>query len=181
MRYLAAILALPVLLSLVACSGGGDAAQDFAVGQVWAYRTRPVDEGSRLHIVRIDGDAEPGAIYHIQVDGLSLAHPFAADGVQHVLPHLPVAEATLRASVTKLLSTDAAHMPDISDAYAAWHEGFEAGEAGVFTVPVAEIVQNIEDAVNGRQRFGRISPDTRANLEHVAQLVDLHEAPGLDP
>src|SRR3546814_18262358 len=37
-------------------------------------------------------------------------------------------------------------MPDISEGYAAWLPAFEKGQAGVFTQPVNQIVQLLENA-----------------------------------
>jgi hypothetical protein len=65
--------------------------------------------------------------------------------VQDHLPHAPVTRQALEASVTELVQEGAA-LPDISEGYAVWLLAFEKGQAGVFTLPVAQIVQHIEDA-----------------------------------
>ncbi|HEY9536912.1 MAG TPA: hypothetical protein VIS03_04905 [Kiloniellaceae bacterium] len=137
-----AVLAVIVLLSLAAAPA---LAASFEEGQIWRYQTRPGEEASRLFIARIDRGLGTQSIYHIYVDGLKLKNPLYEGGVQDHLPHAPVTRQALEASVTELLQEDAA-MPDISEGYAAWLLAFEKGQAGVFTQPVNQIVQLIENA-----------------------------------
>ncbi|MDV6375212.1 hypothetical protein [Deinococcus arenicola] len=114
----------------------------FAPGQRWAYRTRPDEEISTVLLLRGGGDT-----WHITVDGLHLRNPYTAGGVQTDLPHSPISEGALRASVTDLLEESAA-LPDDQSGYETWREAHERGEAGVFTLEVAEIVAALEQAVN---------------------------------
>ena len=137
-----AVLAALFLLSLAAVP---TSAAEFREGQIWRYQTRPGEEASRLFIVRIDRGPSTQAIYHIYLDGLKLKNPLFKGGVQDHLPHAPVSQGSLEASVTELLQSGAT-MPDISEGYAAWLLAFEKGQAGVFTLPVNRIVQHIEDA-----------------------------------
>jgi len=39
-------------------------------------------------------------------------------------------------------------MPDISEGYGHWKAAFDAGEGGIFSIPVAQAVEYIEKAVN---------------------------------
>ena len=120
-------------------------ATDFQEGQVWSYQTRPGEEGSRLYIVRIDRDIAKRPIFHIYLDRLKLKNPMMPGGVQDHLPHAPVSQESLEASVVKLLQ-GGAPMPDIAEGYTAWLLAFANRQAGVFTMPVKDIVQHIEDA-----------------------------------
>jgi len=117
----------------------------FEVGQVWNYRTRPGEEASRLYIARVDHLANLTA-FHISVDGLRLKNPHLASGVQTVLPHAPVDQEALNASVVSL-AAESAPMPDISDGYARWREAYDSGRGGVFNIPVAKIIEYIESIV----------------------------------
>ena len=123
--------------------------QKYSVGQVWSYRTRPDESESKLYIVRVTESDKLGPIYNIFLDGLSLKNPHI-EGDQDVLPHAPVSAETLDASVTALVETRHSDLPDISEGYQTWKEAFDAGNAGVFTIPVSNIVQYIEDIVNGK-------------------------------
>jgi len=62
--------------------------------------------------------------------------------------HLPFSEAAIEKSVTALLA-DSAPLPAFEDGYREWRTAYEAGEAGVFTVSVAEAVSFIEAALDG--------------------------------
>jgi len=108
-----------------------EAADRYAPGQVWEYRHRPQDDGSLLKIQRAErGAGELGMIYHVSVIGVNLG-----DRAPREIPHAPVSRATLDASVTRL--SDAQRpWPTFIPGIAAWR----ADEGGVFTVPIAEVV-----------------------------------------
>ncbi len=125
-------------------------AAEYKSGQVWKYKTRPGEEISLVYIVKVDSEKGYGNIYHIYVDGLRIRNSKIKGGVQSQLPHAPVDEKTLNDSVTTLLR-ESGPMPDISEGYRAWREPFEAGTAGVFNIPVARIVDLIEDVVSKAQ------------------------------
>jgi len=109
--------------------------RDYASGQVWAYRTRPGEEGSRLRIHSVEtppGSGEP--VFHLSLSGLGVS-----------LGHLPVGRETLDASVTALADAGDADFPDPSEGIETWRRD----EGGVFTIPLADIVQALADAVAG--------------------------------
>ena len=122
----------------------------YKVGQVWNYHTREGEDGSRLFIVRADSDEKLGVIYHIYVNGIRIKNPHSPSGGQDNLPHSPVSEKTLDDSVTSLITEHADKLPDISEGYAVWRKAFDNNQGGVFTIPVKQIVQYIEDIVNGK-------------------------------
>jgi hypothetical protein len=120
---------------------------NYQEGQVWTYHTRPNEQASTLLINKIEPDARLGFIYHISVSDVQVKNQHVAGGVEHSLPHFPVATKTLESSVTKLLGTSAVNPSDY-DGYKTWKQEFDAGRAGIFTITVAEIVDVIETAVN---------------------------------
>lgn len=138
---------LAVVLLLASLAAVPAQAIEFKPGQIWSYQTRPGEEGSKLYIARIDRGLGSRALYHLYIDGLQLKNPKFPGGVQDHLVHVPISREALEASVTELLQSDAA-MPDISEGYAVWLLSFEKGQAGVFTIPVAQVVQYIEDRFN---------------------------------
>ena len=108
----------------------------YVEGQVWEYRTRMGDEGSLLKIQSIESNAAFAApVYHISVVGFRFANP----RVKPELPHVPVGQATLDASVTSL-STRSAVFPEFRAGIDEWR----AAKGGVFTISVAEIVDLID-------------------------------------
>ncbi|MBY0582485.1 MAG: hypothetical protein K2P68_06135 [Sphingomonas sp.] len=109
----------------------------YVAGQVWEYHTRPQDAGSLLKVQRVEmmGDKK---VYHISIVGVHFSTP----GMAGILPHTPVSDETLDASVTQL-STAKRDFPT-----AALDEGIEQwrkARGGVFTIPVSQIVGIIDD------------------------------------
>jgi hypothetical protein len=137
-RLLAALLTLAVSAPAIA---------DYEVGQVWEYKTRPGEEASRIYIAKIDEDEKLGRIFHIYVDGLRIKNKHTDSGYQNALPHSPVDKSTLDASVTNLINI-VEDVPDVSEGYKAWKDAFDAGQGGVFNIPVAQIIEYIEGIVN---------------------------------
>ncbi len=126
----------------------------YKIGQAWNYNTRKGEEESRIFIVRSDPDEKLGTIYHIYVDGLRIKNPHSASGSQDYLPHSPVSEKTLDDSVTSLAIENTSDLPDVSEGYKTWKEAFDNGQGGIFTIPVSQIVQYIEDIVTDRAKNG---------------------------
>jgi hypothetical protein len=113
----------------------------YAEGQVWEYTTRSQDAGSLFKIQKIEDGGKLGKIYHISIIDIVLS-----DKTTTELAHAPVSRATLDASVTRLSGTKH-DWPDVEPGIAEWREN----KGGVFTIPVAEIVGAIEQAIM-RQR-----------------------------
>jgi hypothetical protein len=122
-------------------------AQEFKEGQVWSYRTRVNEQGSTLLINKVESEPKLGSIFHISVSGVKVKNRRAPGGVTQELPHLPVSRKTLEESVLKLAGTTAPN-PSYREGYATWKQAFDAGNAGIFTIPVAEIVGFVEKTVS---------------------------------
>lgn len=113
----------------------------YEVGQVWHYDTRAGEEGSRVFIVRVDDHPDEGTVFHIYVDQLKIRNPRLPGGFQDYLPHSPVSVESLNQSVMELAEEQVAELPDISEAYESWRQS----RGGVFTIPIKQIVQLIEN------------------------------------
>jgi hypothetical protein len=133
-----------LLLLLLAAAFTARAAPRFAPGQKWAYQTRHGEEASTVTILAVDEDPKRGQIVHIAVDGLAIK---TAHGVQRALPHAPISARALAGSVTRLVA-DKVPLPDFAEAYAHW----KAAHGGVFNLPVAKIVDVVEEALASRAR-----------------------------
>jgi hypothetical protein len=120
----------------------------YQVGQVWSYRTRPQEPQATLTVVKVESHPKLGTIVHISLEGLQMKHPQAPGGYSNTLSHLPMAVEALDRSVVKLLH-EKAPLPDFQEGYSEWRSAFDAGEAGIFTVTVAEAVGFAETAMNG--------------------------------
>ena len=109
----------------------------YAVGQVWEYKTRSQDAGSTLKIQQIETLAGRN-VYHISVIGVHLATP----GFGGTLPHLPVSDVTLDASVTRLSASNVP-FPSVAvqEGIAAWRKA----TGGVYTISVFQIIDIVDD------------------------------------
>jgi len=106
----------------------------FAPGQVWRYATREGEEQSRVHILRIDTHPKTGhEIVHIAISGARTS-----------IGHAPISRDALERSGLSL-EAKSAPLPDFEEGYRIWRDDFDAGNAGVFTVSVAEIVDFIDN------------------------------------
>lgn len=121
----------------------------FQPGQRWSYHSRPHEPVSTIVVLRVDNLPKHGEVVSVAVEDVEIPHPTDPDGTILMIGHLPFTEAALRASVIRLLETDA-DTSESEDGYRAWREALERGEAGVFTAGVAEVVQFCDDAVSGR-------------------------------
>lgn len=117
----------------------------FEPGQVWRMLGRPQDGDAHVVVLAVTDDATLGQIVSIAVTGVHIQTAF---GVQTELPHAPVTAEVLRAAVTELVESDGptAETPGFTEAYQQWRESYEAGEAGVFTIAVTEILDLVEQA-----------------------------------
>ena len=99
-----------------------------------------------MTILRIDVEPRYGNIVHVAVSGLSLQAPRAPGGRIWELSHLPFTEEAIDQSVTELVET----LPEtpISGEYTVWREMFAKGEAGVFAVPLGELIALTEESIS---------------------------------
>jgi len=109
----------------------------YSVGQVWSYHTRPGELFSLLRINRIqlESRAGPLPIYHISIVGVHLG----GSSKPNVIDHLPVSRETLDASVIHLVNSSE-KFPDSDSGITQW----QSAHGGVFTIPVAEIVEIVD-------------------------------------
>lgn len=122
-------------------------ANEYAEGQVWSYKTRPGESSSSVLINKIEANPKLGKIFHISVLNVKVRNPHIASGITTELPHFPVSQETLDKSCLKLLKKSPANK-DYLEGYKIWKEAFDKGEAGIFTISIAEIVSFIEKTVN---------------------------------
>ncbi|MGH6613867.1 hypothetical protein [Sphingomonas sp.] len=111
-------------------------APKYVEGQIWHYRTRTQDVGSLLKIQKIEPYG-PGKVYHLSIAGVHLG----AKGIADRLPHIPVSDQTLDASVTTLSDTKQDFpLADTQRGIETWKQA----EGGVFTITVSEIVDIVD-------------------------------------
>lgn len=119
----------------------------FAAGQVWRYATREGEEPSRVHVLRVDTHPKTGdAIVHIAISGVRLPSWDASAPRITTISHVPISREALEGSGLSLEATSVA-LPEFEEGYRMWREAFDAGNAGVFTIAVAAVVDAMEQAV----------------------------------
>ena len=118
----------------------------YAEGQEWAYKTRDGEERSTVIINKVESHQKLGSIFHISVVGVRAVNPHTVGGVQTELPHFPVSLTTLEQSLTKLIRQRRSN-PAYIDGYKEWKSAFDQGQAGIFTITIAEIVNLVESAM----------------------------------
>ncbi len=135
-----------ILLFFVCCTKKDD--MKYSVGQEWNYKTRPTEENSTLTILKIEEYPKHGKVIHISVDELKMKNPQHPDGIADRISHLPLSEAALDNSVTSL-KNETRRKPDSTemDGYSYWKKEFDKGKAGVFSIPVSEIVSVMEESI----------------------------------
>ena len=118
----------------------------YKVGQVWAYRTRPNELNSLLTVVKVELQHGTAVAVHIYVDGLNLK-PAESGGLPGTTAsHLPFSEEALDASVTDMVD-HVVVLPDFEEGYMMWREAFLEGNAGIFSVTVAEVMDFMESTM----------------------------------
>lgn len=151
-RYFIHQVAATLLLMLFFATCAGTAMpiesnkSTYAEGQVWTFHPRPGEDGATLLINRIESHPKLGEIFHVSVFGVRLDNPVIAGAVITELPHFPVSRETLDKSCLQLQGMREPN-PDYLPGYDHWREAFDAGKAGVFDIPVAEIVDVVQQAI----------------------------------
>jgi hypothetical protein len=142
---------LGLLLAGIFGAGSSSATPPFDEGQVWSYDTRAADRDSTFQINKVETHETLGRIFHISVDQVRVRNPHIEGGISSELPHFPVSEETLKKSAVKLVRDGVEPNSNYLDGYGVWKEAFDRGEAGVFTISIAEIVDLIESSINQSQ------------------------------
>lgn len=116
----------------------------YQVGQEWHYHTRNGEESSTLKIVKTEQEEED-IIVHIYVSGIQLIRSGSPEGFVAYISHLPLTEEALLNSITQL-KNDRCEMPDYEIGYVRWKTAYDENKAGVFSIPLKEILQYLEKA-----------------------------------
>ena len=119
----------------------------YKTGQVWAYHTRRYESASTIIVVKTEVDDKLGSIIHIYVQGVRMKNPQDKLGLSSVVSHLPCSEEAINDSATHVVR-ETALLPDFEEGYQEWRKAFEGGQAGVWGIPVAEIIDAMESVLN---------------------------------
>ena len=143
---------LKKLLRVLGCcallgAGAGALAENYEVGQVWSYKTRPQEPNSTLMILRIDNTSKLGPVVFVGVRDVRVMHP--SGKMLSSMSPLPFTRDALDQSVIKLVGTTDKVMSS-NFGYQKWKEAQLAGKRPpTYVKPVAEIVKALENGYIG--------------------------------
>lgn len=123
----------------------------FAAGQVWAYKCRDQDKGSTLMVTKVEQNGDKTFV-HIRLDNVNIENPGPPPCVMHTVAHVPISEEALSQSVVKLVKTNVPVQLQSMEGYEGWRQQFIAHRAGVFSIPVAEVVAFIQKSIAGGKK-----------------------------
>jgi len=133
---------------LLMSAAGNVLAENYEVGQIWNYKTRPQEPNSTLMILRIDNTSKLGQVVFIGLTNLRIQHPSGKVLPPSISP-LPFTKEALDKSVVKLVGKSETLLK--SDfGYAKWKEAQREGKTPpTYAKPVAEIVNSLENGFIG--------------------------------
>lgn len=112
---------------------------EFEPGQVWQI-ARGEHAGVEFLVVRIEEDEHHGRLVHVTVRGpMFTKSGFQLEGI----PHLPFLDSALQVSPIFLVGYVNEIPDDWKDMYKDWVKDAEAGDAGLFSLTVGEILSEI--------------------------------------
>jgi len=111
----------------------------FSVGDVWEYRTRPGEEGSRFIITRIDDSPELGLIVSIAVNGVRFKNCHGGNAPNDI-QHMPFARKALDASVVRRVATAQQFPDELVGAHDEWKSAYLDKKAGIYIVSVPDAI-----------------------------------------
>ncbi|MES2516427.1 MAG: hypothetical protein V4580_19905 [Bacteroidota bacterium] len=118
----------------------------FKVGQVWKYKNRIGEDNSKVTILKIEKYDKGDTIMHIRVDGVNFGNSNSVDSATQVISHLPFSQKSIELSLTELIDS-IKNVPDFSEGYKQWRQGFDAGKAGYWTVELKEAIEGMHQAM----------------------------------
>lgn len=124
---------------------------NYQTGQIWKYQSRDGEADSQLVILNCLPEESYGVVYSICLEGIKLKNPWLAGGIQTTLPHAPVSQEVLDASVIEVIGIRSNPLDRYFTEFQEWKEPFDRHEAGFFTISVAEILEFLEQAINNAE------------------------------
>jgi hypothetical protein len=129
-----------VLTAIGAAKGNLKTVSDekYKPGQVWSYKTRTDEQGSTLTILRVEEGVDKKRIVHIRVDRIHLRNCRGGPEPES-FEHMPFSREALDLSTIKTVSIGP--VPDFKNGYTEWRSAWDAGQAGYYTITVAEAIE----------------------------------------
>jgi hypothetical protein len=114
-------------------------------GQVWRYKNA-VREDSRAIVGQVEDLPGTGTVVSICVTNVYLPHAQTGEPTLNAISHAPMTSDAMDVSVIE--QTGASEpIPEFTDARAEWRALIAKEKAGVFIIPVADVVKYIGEAI----------------------------------
>lgn len=79
-----------------------------------------------------------------------MKNPHDKLGLSSVISHLPCSEEAMNQSVVGIIQ-ETAPLPNFEEGYREWRSAFDAGQAGIWGIPVAAMIEAMESVLNQPQ------------------------------
>ena len=112
---------------------------EFEEGQIWKYKTRFLESGSTIVILKLEEYKDLGKVIHVRVNDINMINPVKGTEINEI-PHLPFKKFAIVNSITKLVSKNN-KLPEFSEGYKYWKKAYDSGEAGAFETNVKETLR----------------------------------------
>lgn len=112
-------------------------------GQVWSYQTRKGEEQSMATVLAVEPGPDGKNMVHLNIAGLSLVNA-QGEQVGSIIEHVPMAEDAFWASVVQPMGSAAT---TLGEGYYLWKADFERNEAGIWDIPLAQVITLIEKSI----------------------------------
>ena len=119
----------------------------YKVGQKWGYKTRINENDSTFIIIKIDQFPKAGVVIHVAIEGLKVKNPHQREKICKVMPHVPFSKEAIDKSVIRLIEENL-KLFFFMDGYDMWQKAFDRGEAGIYTITIAEAIETMEKTLN---------------------------------
>jgi hypothetical protein len=120
----------------------------YSPGGEYSFVGRPTDPQPQFLVLHVDSHPSLGNIIHVAIRGIRLRTP---SGVADHLQHFPIAEASLDGSGPKLIRANSP-VPEFINAYMEWRKPFDQGKAGIWTKPLSDCLDGMEQGLNGGKK-----------------------------
>jgi hypothetical protein len=101
--------------------------------------------------LKVEKYSDQEIVIHIAVDEAKIKNPTSEGGISKRVGHLPLNRQALEKSGLKI-KKEQGEIPSFTQGYQQWRQAFDQGKAGVFSIPVSEAVNYIEQAMNNQEK-----------------------------
>ncbi|TDI65773.1 MAG: hypothetical protein E2O89_02025 [Alphaproteobacteria bacterium] len=141
-------LFLIVMLTTGAVITERASAQDgrYEAGQVWTYRSGQTNNPSRIVVGKTETLLDLGPAVHVSIIGIPMTDPQTGRRFFTDVYHVAFAVSAMDLSVIEVESIVEVH-PGFAESYENWRRTYDNGEVGIFTEPVASILQAMRGVI----------------------------------